>query len=664
MRLRPGLRLSALAAAIYGLGGLLLAWPLPLHLADAIPGDGFDGWQNLWNLWWVRRALLEPGGQLWHTDMLDYPRGVSLLFHTLNLPNGVLSLPVQELAGVIPGYNLVVLLSFALGGLGAYLLALRVLGQRSAPARAAALVAGALYAYSPFHFAHLLGHMQVFALQWLPLYALALHRLLEVISAGRRIRRVAVVALLFLLLASLTDWYNLVYLTFLTAVWALWFAGCACGARRRLALVAIPATVLLAAVALLSPLLLPMALQASRADFMLTGEAHIVSLSADLLGLVLPQEMHPLWGDAVAVVADGFTSSTSERMLSLGIVPLLLAAAGWWRGGPRSRPFVWAGLVFVTLSLGPVLHVAGEVAHIGDRPLVLPVLALYRWIPFLAIARSVGRYAVMASLSVAVLAALGLRALIPILGRRWWLAPLMASGLVLLEFLPAPYPMSAPDTPAWYSRLSDRGSGAVLNLPVSWDRPQYLLHQTAHGRPLVSGYTSRRNPWSPVESYPGLQQLRQLGDDVLAFPDRDTFATIAEDLGLQYVVLDAYQMPGAEERTATETLADRLLGSLEPVHSDQRLTVYEVQPPSSDRPYAWLEGAWGPAGEGAHGQTRRQRCSDCEVWGRAGASAADFTLACQGLSPFVVRVVPGAVEPLLTGHPDCTILTSVSWSEP
>ena len=37
---------------------LLMTYPLVSEFARAIPGDGFDGWQNVWNLWWVKRALL------------------------------------------------------------------------------------------------------------------------------------------------------------------------------------------------------------------------------------------------------------------------------------------------------------------------------------------------------------------------------------------------------------------------------------------------------------------------------------------------------------------------------------------------------------------------------------------------------------------------------
>jgi len=77
---------------------LALTWPLALHLGDAIPGDAFDGWQNYWNLWWVKTAVLEQHAQPYFTDALYHPSGVSLWFQTINIFNGLSSLPVQ-LAG-------------------------------------------------------------------------------------------------------------------------------------------------------------------------------------------------------------------------------------------------------------------------------------------------------------------------------------------------------------------------------------------------------------------------------------------------------------------------------------------------------------------------------------------------------------------------------------
>ena len=89
----------------------------------AIPGDSFDGWQNYWNLWWLKTALVDHVANPLITDLLYYPTGVSLYFHTLNPFNGLLTLPIQLSAGLIPAYNAVVIFSWVLAGYGAFLLA-------------------------------------------------------------------------------------------------------------------------------------------------------------------------------------------------------------------------------------------------------------------------------------------------------------------------------------------------------------------------------------------------------------------------------------------------------------------------------------------------------------------------------------------------------------
>ncbi len=168
-----------------------MTWPLARHAGSAIPGDGFDGWQNYWNLWWLKIALIDRVTNPFVTDILYAPTGVGLYFHTLNPLNGLLSMPVQLASGLIPAYNTVVLISWVLSGYGAFLLCLWLLkpaqGEMSGSAGsgavrrqraryAAAFVAGAIYAFAPFHMAHLLGHMQVMSLQWIPFYVLYLLR--------------------------------------------------------------------------------------------------------------------------------------------------------------------------------------------------------------------------------------------------------------------------------------------------------------------------------------------------------------------------------------------------------------------------------------------------------------------------------------------------------
>ncbi|MBE2236873.1 MAG: hypothetical protein IAE81_03725, partial [Caldilineaceae bacterium] len=112
-----------LALALFLAATLLATWPLALNLTTAIPGDSFDGWQNYWNQWWIKQALVDRITNPLVTDLLYYPTGVTLYFHTLNPFNGLTTLPVQLAFGLIAAYNAVVLMSWVLAGYGMFLLA-------------------------------------------------------------------------------------------------------------------------------------------------------------------------------------------------------------------------------------------------------------------------------------------------------------------------------------------------------------------------------------------------------------------------------------------------------------------------------------------------------------------------------------------------------------
>src|SRR3990170_8582859 len=105
-------------------------WPLPPHAADSVvtqAGWELDGWQFLWNLWWVKHALVDLHTHPFHTDFLYYPQGSDLYLHSLASTQGVLSIPLQVITGnLLLSWNLLSLLFFVLSGLGMYALSYRV----------------------------------------------------------------------------------------------------------------------------------------------------------------------------------------------------------------------------------------------------------------------------------------------------------------------------------------------------------------------------------------------------------------------------------------------------------------------------------------------------------------------------------------------------------
>ncbi len=615
-------RLSALVRVLLAYLALTLAltYPLVRHFATAIPGDGFDGWQNFWNLWWVKVAVLEQHTQPWFTSLLYAPTGVGLLFHTLNAFNGFTFLPIQLAWGLFPAYNAVVIFSFAMGGLGAYLLARHVLGTGSS--RLAAFVAGAVFTFSPFHIAHLLGHMQVISLEWAPFFALYLLRTVderlhvEAPKPGTGWRN-ARLAVFFLALVALCDWYYVLYCALFTAVVGVWILARTLGRRPASQIVrtlAAVAGIWLVWAALLSPLLAPMIREAQQSRFMVPDPAQSRMLSADLLAFVTPQEFHPLWGSWAQAQARSFTASLSEHQVFAGFTVLALAALGLWTGrrrrgrAPGGAPQrmaarlstergLWALIlaVFVILALGPVLHINGRTDLLpGGGEITLPYAWLVRVVPFMDISRSVSRFDAVVMLALAVLAAAGLNRLAGRGRGGHWMA-WAALALIVFEFLPAPYPLSEADTPAWYRTLAaDPRPGAVLNLPMNYDRPGYLLYQTEHGKPLTVAYISRDDPRTLTDRAPVLQHFRHLEPDIIAFDLAAQGRQVLSDLGVRWVVLDRYKMPGGREREYTEAAAAEIFGGQAPAYGDDRVTAYEVGDVGTPAPYLLLGVGWEP----------------------------------------------------------------------
>lgn len=666
LRLRP----AATAASLYFLLTLVMTWPLAANLTVAIPGDGFDGWQNYWNLWWTKVALIDRIQTPFQTDLLYAPTGVDLYFHTLNPFNGLVTIPVHVSGGLLLAYNSVVLLSWTLAGLGVFLLARWLLRSRVITADPGVgssgwtgpflppFVAGLIFTFSPFHMAHLLGHMQVMSLQWIPFYVLSLLRALNRRRNQQPWIRSALLAGLFLILSGLCDWYFVLYLFLFTGLLVGWHWGGDVvrilariirqkqGSPARVlqeifssfALwVLPPAAAGLSFFLVLSPILVPMIQTASEQRFMVRPESDFYVLSASVADFLIPNRLHTLFREESFGWPGNQIAPVSERTIGIGYVSLGLGLLALGLDKKRSGFWCATTLFFFLMALGPTLHLGnitwqdlaneGVVAEAADALSASEKLSpsvnltlfglLNQFVPFMEISRSVSRYALMVQLCVALLAGIGLSAL---LARRKSNSALFTAVfglpvLILFEFWVAPFPLSPPDTPAIYqdlSRLSDSPAsvaqvrGSVLNLPMNYDRPGYLLYQTVHRRPLTVAYISRDDPRTLVERVPTLQHLRHLGPDILDVDPVQVGLTIFNDLGIEFVILDRYKMPSGLERSYPTDLTRQIFAGRDPMYEDDRITVHQVPPLAKRLPYLRLGPLnWGPLEQLSPGHVAR-----------------------------------------------------------
>lgn len=600
----------------------LLTYPMVREFGRAIPGDGFDGWQNVWNIWWVKQALLVQGTNPYFTQLLDYPAGVYLYFHTLNIFNGLTFLPVTLNTGSLAAYNTAAAFSFVAGGYGCYLLALRVLGPGSRTTAGtslhlAAFLGGCVFAFSPYHMAHLLGHMQLISLEWLPFTALATVLLLSrcdsrpaerPYSAARRCLAAAGLMALFLVLVALCDWYYAFYMVLLTGL--LWLTSVL---RWRAAVRSAGALALsgLLFAAVTAMLWVPMVQESLAGDYMVPQAGSTERLSADALAFFTPSAQHPWWGGWAAGLADRFTASLSERTVYAGYAVLGLAVLAGVVDRRRAARWGAAALAFAVLAMGPVLHVGGQTQFLGIGPVHLPYALLLRAVPQLQIARSVSRFDVVVMLCLGVLAAMGTAWLlnrVHAVGRVALAAVfLVLLGIIGVEYLVAPYPMSFPETQPFHEALAaEPGEFAVLDVPMDgWDRPANLLFQTVHHKPLVSAYTSRSNPSAPAWRTPVLQTFRHLGPDINSGDPHALAATVLYDLNVRYVIVHKNDLPPGEYREQTLALAADMFGAWPVVVDDDWLRVYQRPEDTGRRlPYLVLGDGWGERQGDGHRASR------------------------------------------------------------
>jgi hypothetical protein len=469
--------------AFYFLAFCLLTYPLILSFPSHFFADAGDGLQNVWNLWWVRKAIVELHTTPWYTTFLHHPSGVSLLGHTLNPFNGFLGLLLQPFLSLIATHNVIVVFSFVVAGLTAFRLALEVTESYWG-----SIIAGYVFTFSQYHFAHAEGHLQLVALEWIPFFILCWLRLVIEPNIGR-----AVAASLALLLVALCDYYYLFYCVLAGAMigaWHVWGlrADLADYARRAWR----PMVVFGGATLATSGVLLASLLRLNAAD-PLGGEHQSLAFSLDALALFIPGG-HWRFATLTKSYFERLPGNIHESSVYLGL-PVLLSIYVW-RQRVRLRPrypslYLWFGvmLFFAVMALGPVLHLAGPVIYDGP----MPYAALEAAFPSLRLSGVPVRMVVMVTLAASVIVAIGVQALLerPVtsLSRRSLMVGL--AGVVLfVDSWPQPIPRTRPVIPEYITVLSHLPrSGAVLD-PMG-DQYLALYYQTIHQMPLADGYVSR-----------------------------------------------------------------------------------------------------------------------------------------------------------------------------
>ncbi len=540
-----------LALLLFALLSLTMTYPLLLHLGDHVPADLGDPLYNIWVLAWNVHKLSTGLGGLWDANIF-YPHHGTLLYADSLLGLSLLASPLLALGiPLVPAYNILFLMSFFLAALGMYSLVAHL-----TKSKAAAVLAGLIFAFFPYRFAHI-SHLELLYMAWMPLCFLFLHKFFERPSY----RRLFIAGFFFVLQAASCAYYG-VYLALFAGLFVLFFAW-----RTGLlvkgsfwwkaGLLAI--SILIA----LFPIFYPY-IKVHKQMLFVRSLGAVEHYSARLRDYLAVPPWNAVWGRLMG------SPGAQEWQLYPGMIPVFLAAALFVLR-PRNKKtdadeipkqsglfttyslqFYWlTALLAFLLSFGPVIPIFNKIVLPG------PYGLLYNWVPGFKGLRVPSRLSVMMMLALAVLSGLAAARWMNRM-RSWWgkaVVPLVLGGLLLTDFLSVPIPLARLESPgripAIYSVVRDLPKGAsLIELPIP-QRGQaksrealYMYFSAYHWKRLVNGYSGYIPPGYTI-----------IGEAMQIFPSAPTFELL-RDLEVGYLLVHTEWFMGDEGKKIKAGLDD------------------------------------------------------------------------------------------------------------
>lgn len=467
-----------LASALYTV--LTLAYFLPSLsiLTSALIGPPQDNMQNLWNFWWGYDVIVGRMGNFLYTNYICYPEGVSLLYHSYSWYNLFLSFVLRQIDGPVLAYNLLVLHTFVLSGLGAFLLIRYLVGNSYL-----ALLGGYIYAFNPFHFAQSISHLNIASIQFIPFFVLYF---IKVIKEGGR--KDLFLTSLFFLLNTLCDWNYMIF-----AGYFMGFAYVYLAIRRKRYVLPdvigkIVAIVGFTLVVLSYWLVRMVLIGLTNPKASAGGHNYYV---ADLLAFIIPYPYHLLSGlSVIKSVNETFSGNIWEGSAYMGIGNLLIIILFFKSMIRESARYFLALITFIVLAMGSTVHILGY-----SSPIMLPYKVI-AYIPFLSNIRCPSRHIEYGYLFLAIIVPLTLKYLYRsnTLGKHRNYVIVGLIVLIVVDFYPIEIPVTRVYLPRCYEIIArESNQGAILDIPGGWvETDTYMMYQTIHERPIVQGTVSRK----------------------------------------------------------------------------------------------------------------------------------------------------------------------------
>lgn len=579
-----GLKEHAGVLSLYTLLTFILTYPVVFKIRTHIPGGG-DAFHWIRILWYTPIAVFNPDlTKLTHDYLIFYPYGIpSSPFQSAF--NQIFTYLLSSIIDIHIAYNILWLFSFIAGAYGTYLLVKYLTDDRIS-----SFISGIVFAFSPYHFAHSLGHFGATSIEWIPFCALYLMKMFK--EGGIRN---SLFAGIFFILVAMSDLQYMVFmgifvmLLFLYEIYIslreekeeyergfgqIFYKYSLFGAVSFLGLIPLTLENILVAI--------------SGENFLKLDPFEAVTYSADLLSFFVPSVLHPVFGDITKNIYDNFSGNFSENTTFIGYSVILLSLFSIRKIKGNKYVNFWsiAALFFSLISLGPLLHINGSTSFTDFHTTIpLPHIVLYYLIPFLDNCRTTGRFFVIASLSFAVLTGYGISEILKSSNSNKKIIAVMISSLIIFEYLTIPLPVSTVNRPSFYEEISqDKDNYALLEIPSTLyygAGVNNIYYQTIHGKPVVGNWAARfpSNARDFELNTPVVRELTYLQpytDDILNQDINQVGSSILNYYNISYIVLHKKNMNDKEINLA-EKIIQETLNTERKTYEKDSLIVYHVK---------------------------------------------------------------------------------------
>jgi len=564
---------------------VILTYPVAFTIGTHIPGLG-DAFQWMNTLWHSNFALSHPEiTSLTHNNMIFFPTGVPWMPFpsAFNQLITLLLLPVFQIQVI---YSLVWLLTFVLAALGAFAL-VRYLTQNDY----AAFISGIIFAFTPYHFAHGMGHISAITIQWIPFCALFF---MKVYREGGL--KNCFFAAFFYILVAMSDLQYMVYTGIFIAILFLYEHFLSLQKNKRLIFdyhksIFIKYLIIgVVAFSIIVPLMVTdIKVATSENNFLIPNQTDINFYSTNLQSFFIPSIYHPVFGEITLPIyrkyPGGGNFGETTTYIGYSVLILSIFAVYVLRKDRTVRFWGIIAVLFSLFSLGPVLHVGNKTVlpFLNISP-PMPYVLLQYIVPFIENSRTPGRLFIIAALAFSVLAGYSCNELLKRYNSKKIIITLLVSAIIIFEYLNVPMIITAVDQPDFYKQIgSDPEQFALMEIPISANYTagvEIIYYQTIHGKPVVGGQAARApeyvgefertNPF--IE---GITFLKPVSPDIINQNLSETGNSILSHYHIRYVILHMNFLTDDQHNIVNNTLSSSL--GQPTIYLNDSLIVYHVK---------------------------------------------------------------------------------------